>query len=79
MRFGRQILALRVIHFLLSHQPGFRLENTFEPLELQMRDLVLRLNSGDIVLGTAPGLGITLDEEKLAATRVDATTIRSNN
>jgi L-alanine-DL-glutamate epimerase-like enolase superfamily enzyme len=34
---------------------------------------------GDLVLSDAPGFGCTLDEERLAATRVDGGTIRSNN
>jgi L-alanine-DL-glutamate epimerase-like enolase superfamily enzyme len=65
---------------------GGYLEFPWDPPEwdLARRDFMLTEPididaNGDLVLSDKPGLGFALDEERLAATRVDGSVIKSNN
>jgi L-alanine-DL-glutamate epimerase-like enolase superfamily enzyme len=84
--WGNGIGLLANAHLTAGTADAAFLEFPWDPPEwsVERRDFMLTAPveidaRGDIVLGPAPGLGITLDEEKLAATRIDAATIRSNN
>jgi L-alanine-DL-glutamate epimerase-like enolase superfamily enzyme len=84
--WGNGIGLLANAHLTAGAADAAFLEFPWDPPEwsVERRDFMLTAPveidaQGDIVLGPAPGLGIMLDEEKLAATRSDAATIRSNN
>jgi hypothetical protein len=49
----RQVLALRVVHFLLGHQAGLGLRHGVQPVKLQMHDLVLGLRAAQVMLGVS--------------------------
>ena len=53
LRLRGQILALRVVHFLLRHQARLRLRDAVQPVELQVQNLVLRFHAVQFVLRRA--------------------------
>ena len=53
LRRRRQILALRVIHFLLRHDAGLALEDAIQARVLQVQRVVLRLIALQFVLRPA--------------------------
>ena len=50
LRRRRQVLPLRIIHFLLRHNSGLALEHAIQPRVLQMQRVVLRLITLQFVL-----------------------------
>ncbi|HZS85126.1 MAG TPA: mandelate racemase/muconate lactonizing enzyme family protein [Stellaceae bacterium] len=84
--WGNGIGLLANAHLAAGAADAAFLEFPYDPPEwtVERRDFMLQApveidRDGNLVLGEAPGLGLALDEERLAATRVDGTTIRSNN
>lgn len=84
--WGNGIGLLGNLHLTAGATDASFLEFPWDPPEwsLARRDFMLTAPidvdaNGDLVLGDAPGLGFTLDEEKLAATRVDGAVVKSNS
>jgi L-alanine-DL-glutamate epimerase-like enolase superfamily enzyme len=84
--WGNGIGLLGNLHLTAGACDAAFIEFPWDPPEwsLARRDFMLTHPvdidaKGDLVLGDASGLGFALDEERLAATRVDGGTIRSNN
>ncbi len=61
LRFGGEILALRLIHFLLCDESGLALRDVVQALVLKVRDFVLRLDSTQLMLCVRDLIGHVLD------------------
>jgi L-alanine-DL-glutamate epimerase-like enolase superfamily enzyme len=84
--WGNGIGLLANAHLAAGTSDGSYFEFPWDPPEwtIARRDFMLRRPvdvdaEGHLVLSDAPGLGIELDEEVLARTRVDGGVVRSNN
>jgi len=73
-------------HLTAGATDGLYLEFPWDPPEwtVERRDYALKRpadvdRAGDLVLGSAPGLGFEMDEKMLKKTRVDDRTVHSNN
>ncbi len=51
LRRRSQSFALRIVHFLLRHQPGLGLRDAVQPVILQLQHLLLGLHAVQLFLG----------------------------